>query len=110
MPLSKERMREYQKMRRGKKGGKSLVEERFPAAQVGNSCTEPTVLLALIAKLEKRVSVLEGLEMRVAALESREVVEPVVRETQKRHVGPLGKSDPDLFKRVLAEKQRRLGL
>lgn len=118
MPLSKEKMKEYQAARRAKKKGEVSA---FPESQTvrGSYGIPVNVVNPAILKMFHDIERdLMGLEDRVTALESRKAVEPVVREVFSKPRGrteAIGKqsSSPkedsvDLFKRVMASKEARL--
>jgi hypothetical protein len=117
MPLSKEKMREYQKERRAKlkkdpsdieviKPGKLKVFRRYrainPAKQSVPRETNPE-LLNRIESLEKRVTFLEN---RATHLEVIKVVEQVTKRSKNEH--PSGDDAKSLYARVMAQKEARL--
>lgn len=99
----RERMRRY----REKKKGVVSVGKDIHAASLGTSHVEGgmEVILGMLKKIQQDFhEQMRAVNERLTALESREAVEPVVKEVQRRH----GKPEPDLYKRVMAEKARRL--
>lgn len=120
MKLSKEQMRVYQAYRRAKKKG-ILVGPQIEVVDGKVNPTHPGILPPIITTdMSKQAIIIpeiinpvilkmfKDLEARITALESREAVEPVVRDViknAKRY--PTG--DPaDLFRRVVAEKAARV--
>jgi hypothetical protein len=117
MPLSKEKMREYQKERRAKlkkdpsdigviKPGKLKVFGRYrainPAKRDVPRETNPD-LLNRIEALDKRVTMLEN---RATHLEVIKVVEQVTKKGKNEL--PSGDDAKGLYARVMAQKEARI--
>lgn len=108
MPLSKDKMRKYQKERR-KSGNVNHVNPTVnlpsPGVESVNPCKpicKPDVTREEFTALQAEV---ETLKSRLSALERRKPGVTMAVSTQR----VPGKADPGLFSRVMAEKERRLG-
>jgi len=96
--LSRDQMRFYQRARRKRLrqgGGKDLKQPLAPG--------DPA--LVTLGKHEERLGILED---AVTALQAAVALQEVVNETVAE-MGPPYAADKTLFRRVVAEKEKRLG-